>query len=81
MPAIPVTVRSPMDETRPDRSATASGWLRDPANGGRPLQLSLDLSVQAAVEQVLLGGMKLMNAKGASAVLMDTRTGYLYGVA
>ena len=54
---------------------TFDGWLRDPANGGAPLELSLDLSVQAAVERVLYGGMKLMNAKGAAAILMDIRTG------
>jgi len=52
-------------------------WLRDPANGGRPLQLSIDLSVQAATEEVLYGGMKLLNAKGAAAVLMDVHTGEL----
>ena len=28
-------------------------FLRDPANGGRPLELSMDLTVQAAVEAVL----------------------------
>jgi len=44
-------------------------YLRDPANGMKPLQLSLDLTVQAAAERVLYGGMKLMNAKGATAVL------------
>ncbi len=49
--------------------------LRDPANGGKPLQLSLDLTIQAATEQVLAGGMRLMNAKGAAAVLMDVDTG------
>lgn len=54
---------------------TFDGWLRDPANGGAPLQLSLDLTVQATVEEVLDGGMKLMNAKGAAAVLMDVKTG------
>ena len=31
--------------------------------------------MQAAVEQVLYGGMKIMNAKGASAVLMNVHTG------
>jgi len=51
------------------------GWLRDPANGGAPLKLSIDLSVQQAVEEILAGGMKLMNAKGATAVLMDVHTG------
>ncbi|SFL94808.1 peptidoglycan D,D-transpeptidase FtsI family protein [Shimia aestuarii] len=49
--------------------------LRDPANGGKALTLSLDLTVQAATERVLYGGMKLMNAKGAAAVLMDVHTG------
>ncbi|MEM9031199.1 MAG: penicillin-binding protein 2 [Pseudomonadota bacterium] len=50
-------------------------YLRDPATGGAPLELSLDLSVQAVAEDVLLGGMRLMNAKGAAAVLMDIRSG------
>ncbi len=51
--------------------------LRDPIHSGQPLQLTLDLSVQAAVEQVLHGGMKLLNAKGAAAVLMDVHSGEL----
>ncbi|MGV6812876.1 MAG: peptidoglycan D,D-transpeptidase FtsI family protein [Brevirhabdus sp.] len=50
-------------------------WLRDPANGGAPLTLSIDLTVQSAIRRVLYGGMKLMNAKGAAAVLMDVHTG------
>ena len=50
-------------------------WLRDPANGGAPLVLSLDLTVQAATREVLDGGMRLMNAKGATAVLLDVHTG------
>ena len=36
-------------------------WLRDPANDGAPLVLSLDLTVQAAMEEVLSNGMKVMN--------------------
>ncbi len=56
-------------------------FLRDPALGGRPLELSLDLSVQSAVETVLAGGMRLMNAKGASAVLMDVTTGEIIAMA
>jgi cell division protein FtsI (penicillin-binding protein 3) len=56
-------------------------YLRDPANGNKPLQLSLDLTVQAAAEQVLFGGMKLMNAKGATSVLMDVKTGEVISVA
>ncbi|MFT4784714.1 MAG: cell division protein FtsI (penicillin-binding protein 3) [Paracoccaceae bacterium] len=56
---------------------THDAYLRDPANGGAPLELSLDLTVQAASRQVLLGGMKLMNAKGATSILMDIHTGEL----
>ncbi|MEL6450981.1 MAG: penicillin-binding protein 2 [Pseudomonadota bacterium] len=55
-------------------------YLRDPANGQQPLQLSLDLTVQAAAERVLYGGMKIMNAKGATSVLMDVHTGEVISV-
>ncbi|QEE35170.1 penicillin-binding protein 2 [Octadecabacter sp. SW4] len=54
---------------------TFDEFLRDPANEGAPLELSIDLTVQAASERVLQGGMMLMNAKGATSVLMDVRTG------
>ncbi|MBB94798.1 MAG: cell division protein FtsI [Rhodobacteraceae bacterium] len=57
------------------------GYLRDPANGTKPLTLSIDLTIQAATERVLAGGMKLMNAKGASAILMDVHTGEVISVA
>jgi cell division protein FtsI (penicillin-binding protein 3) len=60
---------------------TFDDFLRDPENDGRPLQLSLDLSVQAVVEQVLAGGMRLMNAKGATAILMDAHTGEIISMA
>ncbi len=56
------------------------GYLRDPANGDKPLQLSLDLTVQAAMERVLFGGMRLMGAKGAAAILMDVDTGEVIAV-
>lgn len=55
--------------------------LRDPGRGDVPLTLSLDLTVQAAVERVLEGGMRLMNARGAAAVLMDIHTGELISLA
>jgi cell division protein FtsI (penicillin-binding protein 3) len=54
--------------------------LRDPARE-EPLALSIDLTVQAAVEEVLHGGMTLMNASAASAVLMDIRTGEIIAMA
>lgn len=60
---------------------TFDNWLRDPSNGGAPLQLSIDLSVQATVEEVLDGGMRLMNAKGAAAILMDVKTGEIISMA
>jgi len=50
-------------------------YLRDPAQGGKPLQLSLDMTIQTAAERVLYGGMKLMNARGAASVLLDVHTG------
>lgn len=56
-------------------------WLRDPANGGAPLALSLDLTLQSTIEDVLDGGVKLMNAKGAAAILMDVRTGEILAMA
>lgn len=57
------------------------GWLRDPANEGAPLALSIDLSAQAAMEDVLASGMKLMNAKGAAAVLLEVKTGEILAMA
>ena len=54
--------------------------LRDPGRDA-PLTLSLDLTVQAAVEEVLAGGIALMNARGGAAVLMDVRTGEILALA
>ena len=55
--------------------------LRDPANEGAPLTLSIDLTVQAAMEDVLAGGMALMNARGAAAIIMDVHTGEIMAMA
>lgn len=41
----------------------------------QPLVLSLDATIQYGVRKVLESGMKLMNAKGGSAVLMHAKTG------
>jgi len=49
--------------------------LRDPALLDQPLELSIDLTIQSTVTEVLSGGMHLMHAKGGSAVLMDVHTG------
>ena len=50
-------------------------FLRDPANGGQSLQLSLDLGVQAVTREVLANGVKLTQAVGGSAVVMDALDG------
>ncbi|WP_305970462.1 MULTISPECIES: penicillin-binding protein 2 [unclassified Mameliella] len=55
--------------------------LRDPAREGAPLALSIDLSVQAATEEVLDAGMKMLNARGAASVLMDVHTGEVIALA
>ncbi|MEM1129705.1 MAG: penicillin-binding protein 2 [Pseudomonadota bacterium] len=49
--------------------------LRDPARLAEPLALSIDMSVQAATREVLAGGVRMMEAKGASAIVLDVRTG------
>ncbi len=49
--------------------------MRDPAMVDKPLQLSIDMTAQATTRRVLEGGMKIMDAKGAAAILMDVHTG------
>ncbi|MFN3276408.1 MAG: peptidoglycan D,D-transpeptidase FtsI family protein [Paracoccus sp. (in: a-proteobacteria)] len=56
-------------------------WLRDPANDGAPLALSIDLTVQQAMEDVLWTGMNVMNAKGATGILMEVKTGEIVAMA
>ncbi|MFI0395492.1 peptidoglycan D,D-transpeptidase FtsI family protein [Paracoccus jiaweipingae] len=55
--------------------------LRDPANEGAPLRLSIDLPVQSAMEDVLASGMKVMRAKGAAGVLLEVRSGEILAMA
>jgi cell division protein FtsI (penicillin-binding protein 3) len=56
-------------------------YLLNPANEGAPLALSIDLTVQAAMEEVLDGGMTLMNAKGVAGIIMDVHTGEIVAMA
>ncbi len=49
--------------------------LRDPGRVGRPLQLSIDLTAQAALRDALADGVKQFSAKGAAGVLLDIHTG------
>jgi cell division protein FtsI (penicillin-binding protein 3) len=55
--------------------------LRDPAQAGTPLELSLDLTVQATVEEVLATGVTMYDAKGGAAILMDVKTGEIVSMA
>lgn len=55
--------------------------LRDPAQAGNALALSLDLTVQATVEEVLSTGISMMNSKGGAAILMDVKTGEILALA
>jgi cell division protein FtsI (penicillin-binding protein 3) len=55
--------------------------LRDPSQGGKPLTLSIDLTLQSTIEEVLGAGMGMLNAKGAAAILMDARTGEILALA
>ncbi|XBE64605.1 penicillin-binding protein 2 (plasmid) [Paracoccus marcusii] len=56
-------------------------WLRDPGNEGAPLALSIDLTLQYAMEDVLASGMNVMNAKGATGILMEVETGEILAMA
>lgn len=49
--------------------------LRDPAQAATPLALSIDMTVQYTMSEVLDAGMTMMNAKGAAGVVMDVHTG------
>ena len=60
---------------------TFDSQLLDPEYSKKPLKLSIDLSIQAAVEHVLEGGMRLLNAKGAAAILMEVKTGRVISLA
>lgn len=49
--------------------------LRDADLVDVPLSLSLDLGVQAIVEEVLGGGITMLNARAGTAIIMDAHTG------
>ena len=55
--------------------------LRDPKLRGEPVELSIDVRVQAALEQELARGMKSTAAKGAAGVILDVRTGEVMAMA
>ncbi|MBK8439727.1 MAG: penicillin-binding protein 2 [Rhodobacter sp.] len=55
--------------------------LRDPAQGGEPLTLSIDLTVQATVEELLGAAITALNAKGGAVIMMDVRSGEIIAMA
>ncbi len=50
-------------------------YLSDPANSERPLALSIDRTAQVIMREQLAGGIRRLNAKAATGVLMEANTG------
>ena len=55
--------------------------LSNEYNPLEPLQLSIDIKIQALVEEILENGIKLMGAKGGSVILMNSKTGEIISLA
>lgn len=55
--------------------------LADPDLASVPLTLTLDLGVQAIVEEVLEGGIAMLRANGGSVIVMDAVTGEVVALA
>jgi len=55
--------------------------LRDPSKRATPLNLALDVRVQAALESELASGMTATGAKGAAGVVLDVATGEVIAMA
>ncbi len=56
-------------------------YLRDPSKRSTPLNLALDVRVQAALESELAAGMTATNAKGGAGVILDVATGEVIAMA
>jgi cell division protein FtsI (penicillin-binding protein 3) len=52
-----------------------NGRLTDPTKRSNPVNLSLDVRIQAALESELASGMSSTGAKGAAGVVLDVQTG------
>lgn len=55
--------------------------LRNPSKRSKPLNLALDVRVQAALESELLAGMRSNSAKGAAGIVLDVQTGEVVAMA
>ncbi len=56
-------------------------YLRNKSKENDVLVLSIDLPIQSIVEKVLSSGIKIMNSKGGSAVLIDANNGEIISLA
>jgi cell division protein FtsI (penicillin-binding protein 3) len=55
--------------------------LSDPAQRAKPVELSIDIRVQAALESELASGMESTGSKGAAGVILDVQTGEVIAMA
>ena len=56
-------------------------FLRKIDDGDSKLELSIDVTIQSLIEQILKDGIGLMGAKGGSVVLMESKTGEILSLA
>lgn len=71
----------PGDQTASGMEAFLGKRLTDPANGGRPVPLSIDSRVQAALESALGLQMSKHSAVGAAGIVLDVHTGEIIAMA
>lgn len=55
--------------------------LSDEKKRGKPVELSIDVRVQAALEQELVRGIKATEAKGGAGIILDVQTGEVLAMA
>jgi cell division protein FtsI (penicillin-binding protein 3) len=60
---------------------TLDARLKSDKERGKPVELSIDVRVQAALEQELLRGIKATMAKGGAGVVIDVQTGEVLAMA
>ncbi len=63
------------------RRASHGSRIETPSRAGRDLQLTLDLPVQAIIEDELARGVEEIGASGGAIILVETRTGEILGMA
>jgi cell division protein FtsI (penicillin-binding protein 3) len=64
--------------------AGAEGYFNDTLNDplrSTPLQITIDVPTQTAIEDILSGGMNMLKARGASAIVMDAKSGKIRAMA